>query len=59
MDLERAVAQLKPADRSLTLLWLEGLTAPEIEEVTGVQAATVAVRLSRIRNQLTSTEVKA
>lgn len=58
MDLERAVAQLKPADRSLTLLWLEGLTAAEIEEVTGVQAATVAVRLSRIRKQLTPTEVK-
>lgn len=48
MDLERAVAQLRPADRSLVLLWLEGLTAQEIEEVTGVQAATVAVRLGRI-----------
>lgn len=58
MDLERAVAQLKPADRSLTLLWLEGLTALEIEEVTGVEAATVAVRLGRIRKQLTPTEVK-
>ena len=58
LDLERAVAQLKPADRSLTLLWLEGLTAPEIEEVTGVHAATVAVRLSRIRKQLTRAEVK-
>jgi RNA polymerase sigma factor (sigma-70 family) len=56
MDLERAVARLSPADRSLTLLWLEGLTAPEIEEVTGVQAATVAVRLSRVRKQLTPTE---
>jgi RNA polymerase sigma-70 factor (ECF subfamily) len=58
MDLERAVAQLNRADRSLTLLWLEGLTAREIEEVTGVLAATVAVRLSRIRKQLTYTEVK-
>ena len=59
MDLERAVAQLRPADRSLILLWLEGLTAPEIEEVTGVQAATVAVRLGRIRRQLAPKEVKA
>jgi RNA polymerase sigma factor (sigma-70 family) len=58
IDLERAVALLKPADRSLTLLWLEGLTAAEIEEIIGVQAATVAVRLSRIRKQLTATEVK-
>ena len=59
MDLERAVAQLRPADRSLTLLWLEGLTALEIEEVTGVQAATVAVRLGRIRKQLVPMEAKA
>jgi len=59
MDLEKAVAQLNPADRSMTLLWLEGLTAAQIEEVTGVQAPTVAVRLSRIRKQLTPTEVKA
>jgi DNA-directed RNA polymerase specialized sigma24 family protein len=43
----------------LILLWLEGLTAPEIEEVTGVQAATMAVRLGRIRRQLAPREVKA
>src|SRR4051812_17357494 len=55
--LERAVASLDPADRSLTLLWLEGLSAAEIEEVSGVKAATVAVRLSRIRKQLTPREV--
>ena len=59
LDLERAVAQLRPMDRSLILLWLEGLTAPEIEAVTGIQAATVAVRLGRIRKQLIPTEVKA
>ncbi len=59
VEMERVLGQLKPADRSLTLLWLEGLTATEIEEVTGVQAATVAVRLGRIRKQLTPTEVKA
>ncbi len=58
VEMERALGQLKPADRSLTLLWLEGLTATEIEEVTGVQAATVAVRLGRIRKQLTLTELK-
>jgi len=59
MDLERAVAQLRPADRSLILLWLVGLTAVEIEAVTGVQAATVAVRLGRIRRQLAPKEVGA
>ena len=47
-----------PADRTLTLLWLEGLTAAEIEGVTGMKAATVAVRLSRIRKALATREVK-
>ena len=40
------------------LLWLEGLTAGEIESVTGVKAATVAVRLSRVRKELALREVK-
>jgi DNA-directed RNA polymerase specialized sigma24 family protein len=48
---------MNPADRTLTLLWLEGLSAAEIEDVTGVKAATVAVRLSRIRKQLNPMEV--
>jgi DNA-directed RNA polymerase specialized sigma24 family protein len=52
MALNQAIARMNPADRSLTLLWLEGLSASEIEGVTGVKAATVAVRLSRIRRQL-------
>ena len=57
LALKRAIAGLHPADRILTLLWLEGLSAAEIEEVTGVKSATVAVRLSRIRKQLTPVEV--
>ena len=55
--LNRAIASMNPADRTLTLLWLEGLSAAEIEAVTGVKSATVAVRLSRIRKQLTPIEV--
>jgi len=55
--LNRAIASLNPADRALTLLWLEGLSAAEIEDVTGVKAETVAVRLSRIRQQLNPSEV--
>ena len=47
---------MNPADRTLTLLWLEGLSAAEIEDVTGVKSATVAVRLSRIRKQLIPVE---
>jgi RNA polymerase sigma factor (sigma-70 family) len=57
LALKLAIAGMNPADRTLTLLWLEGLSAAEIEEVTGVKAATVAVRLSRIRQQLHPVEV--
>jgi RNA polymerase sigma-70 factor (ECF subfamily) len=57
LALRQALAGMNPADRTLTLLWLEGLSAAEIEDVTGVKAATVAVRLSRIRKQLSPVEV--
>ena len=43
---------MSSTDRTLTLLWLEGLSGVEIEEVTGIKSSTVAVRLSRIRKQL-------
>jgi RNA polymerase sigma-70 factor (ECF subfamily) len=55
--LNQAIASLNPADRTLTLLWLEGLSAAEIEDVTGMKAATVAMRLSRIRKHLYPPEV--
>jgi RNA polymerase sigma-70 factor (ECF subfamily) len=56
LALSRAIAQLSPVDRTLTVLWLEGLSATEIEAVTGVKSATVAVRLSRIRKQFMPVE---
>jgi RNA polymerase sigma factor (sigma-70 family) len=59
LALHRAMVAMSHADRTLTLLWLEGLTASEIEDVTGVKAATVAMRLSRLRRQLSPAEVKA
>ena len=52
LALKRAIAGMNAADRTLTLLWLEGLSAAEIEDVTGIKSATVAVRLGRIRKQL-------
>jgi RNA polymerase sigma factor (sigma-70 family) len=58
LDLKRAVSRLSPSDRTLILLWLEGLSAAETEDVTGIRASTVAVRLSRIRRALQSTEAK-
>jgi RNA polymerase sigma factor (sigma-70 family) len=57
LALKRAIAAMSPGDRTLTLLWLEGLSAIEIEEVTGIKSATVAVRLSRIRKHLQPIEV--
>jgi len=57
LELKRAVARMPPGDRTLVLLWLEGLSAAEIEDVTGIRAATVAVRLSRIRKALQPDEV--
>ena len=57
LALKRAIAGMSPGDRTLVLLWLEGLSGVEIEEVTGVRAATVAVRLSRIRRSLQPVEV--
>ena len=47
------VARLSPLDRQLVILWLEGLTMPEIEDVSGMRAGTVAVRLTRIRKRMT------
>jgi RNA polymerase sigma-70 factor (ECF subfamily) len=58
LALRRALEVMSPADRALTILWLEGLSAREIEDVTGVRAATIAVRLSRIRRQLAPVEVR-
>ena len=57
LALNQAVAAMSPTDRTLTLLWLEGLSAVEIEEVTGIKSTTVAVRLSRIRKHLSPVEV--
>jgi RNA polymerase sigma-70 factor (ECF subfamily) len=52
-DLLDAIRQLAPTDQTLVTLYLEGLSAREIEEVTGYTANNVAVRLSRLRRRLT------
>jgi RNA polymerase sigma-70 factor (ECF subfamily) len=48
-----AVRKLEPADQTLVILYLEGFSARETEEVTGLTANNVAVRLSRLRHKLT------
>jgi RNA polymerase sigma factor (sigma-70 family) len=47
-----AVQELPVADRQVVVLHLEGLTAAEIQAVTGVSAGAVATRLTRIRQKL-------
>jgi RNA polymerase sigma-70 factor (ECF subfamily) len=51
--LSRAVQELSLADRQIIVLYLEGLSAAEIEEVSGIGAGAVATRLSRLRTKLT------
>ena len=47
-----AIRQLPLTDRQITFLYLEGMTAAEIEAVTGLASGNVATRLTRIRQRL-------
>lgn len=47
--LQELVASLKPVDRQLVLLLLEGLGAAEIAEVTGLSATNVTTKVARVR----------
>ena len=46
------VAALKPADRQIVLLYLEGLDGAAIGEVTGVSPGAVAVKIHRLKTLL-------
>jgi RNA polymerase sigma-70 factor (ECF subfamily) len=48
------VQRLRPLDRQVIVSWLEGMDADAIGEITGLSSATVAVRVNRIKNILTS-----
>lgn len=48
----RAIRDLPISDRQIVVLYLEGMTAAEIESVTGYSAGNVATRLTRIRQRL-------
>ena len=50
--LYKRVHRLRPFDRALVLLWLEGIPYDEIGAITGISAKYVSVRLSRIRQEL-------
>lgn len=47
-----AIHQLKPLDRSLILLSLDGLSYREIAEILGLSESNVGVKLNRIKTQL-------
>ena len=46
------ISQLELIDRSLVLLWLEGIPYDEIGAIIGITANNVGVRLARIREKL-------
>ncbi|MBL8178670.1 MAG: sigma-70 family RNA polymerase sigma factor [Bryobacterales bacterium] len=46
------VRKLKPLDRQTVLLYLEGMEAAEIGEITGDSAGSVAVRIHRLKQVL-------
>jgi RNA polymerase sigma-70 factor (ECF subfamily) len=53
--LERLMAlirELKPLDRQVVLLFLEGVDASEISEVTGISPGNAATKIHRIKNVL-------
>jgi RNA polymerase sigma-70 factor (ECF subfamily) len=54
--LERLMAlirELKPLDRQVVLLYLEGVDAAGIAEVTGISSGNVATKIHRLKNILT------
>jgi RNA polymerase sigma-70 factor, ECF subfamily len=44
--------RLRPLDRELVVLYLEGLSAAEIGEVIGISAGNVATRINRVKKLL-------
>jgi RNA polymerase sigma-70 factor (ECF subfamily) len=54
LALLQSIRQLDAVDRQIVLLYLEGLSAREIEETTGMTANNIGVRLTRLRHKLAS-----
>jgi RNA polymerase sigma-70 factor (ECF subfamily) len=46
------IHQLRPADREIVLLYLEGETAAQIADVTGLSASNIGTRIHRIKKLL-------
>ena len=50
--LYKRIYRLKPFDRAIVLLWLEGTPYEEIAEIVGISTSNVSVRLYRIKEEL-------
>jgi RNA polymerase sigma-70 factor (ECF subfamily) len=50
--LYQRIHQLKPFDRAIVLLWLEGIPYEEIAAIVGITVKNVSVRLYRIKEEL-------
>ena len=50
--LMKLIQRLRPLDRELVILYLEGLGAAEIGEVVGISAGNVSTRINRIKTLL-------
>jgi RNA polymerase sigma-70 factor (ECF subfamily) len=48
----RVIDRLKPLDRQLMLLYLEGVDGAEIAQIVGLSATNVGVRIHRIKQAL-------
>jgi RNA polymerase sigma-70 factor (ECF subfamily) len=51
-QLLRLIHRLRPPDRELMLLYLEGLDAPSIAEITGLSPGNIRTQIYRIKNIL-------
>ena len=51
-QLYKRINRLGLVDRSIVLMWLEGISYDEIGEIIGISANNVSVKLVRIREQL-------
>lgn len=50
--LHRRIHRLKPFDRAIVMLWLEGISYEEIGAIVGISVKNVSVRLVRIKEML-------
>jgi RNA polymerase sigma-70 factor (ECF subfamily) len=50
--IKELIHQLKPLDRDVLLLYLEGLPAAEIADVVGISSSNVAQKIHRVRKYL-------